>query len=175
MPVSIPQIVVAACFLYCCGVTNADDKELQGNWILSSGEDPDRNDTVSSLQQESSSSIKNESWTGEVVPQLAFRCSPGDATIVSRIDWGRFISSFNTEIGFKVDDGKRTWLKWGVDHSEKVTISPSAADTAKLVAQMLGGAQLEVRISPYSQGPVNANFDLIEFEEALQELKASCE
>lgn len=168
------QIVIAACFLYCCGVANADDKALQGNWILSTGEDPDRSETVSSLHQESSTSIKNEAWTAEVVPQLAFHCSPGDAAIVSRIDWRRFISSFKTEIGFKVDDGKRTWLKWGVDGSEKVTISPSADDTAKLVAQLLGGEKLEVRISPYSQGPVDANFDLTAFDEALQVLKASC-
>ena len=161
--------------MYCCAAASADDKALQGSWVLANGEDPDRNETVSSLQQDSSTSIKNESWTSEVVPRMEFRCNPGDATIVGRIDWGRFISSFNTEIGFKVDDGKRTWLKWGVDRSEKVTISPSADDTAKLVAQMRVGTKLEVQVSPYSQGPVSANFELTAFDEALQELKVTCE
>lgn len=172
---STHHIVIATWLLISCGAANADDKALQGNWILSSVEDTSSGETVSSLHQESSTSIKNESWTGEVVPQLAFRCSAGDATIVSSIDWGRFISSFKTEIGFKVDDGKRTWLKWGVDRSEQITISPSADDTAKLVAQILGGAKLEVQISPYSQGPVKANFDLTAFDEALQQLRASCD
>ncbi len=167
--------VIVGGIIVTMGMAGADDRRPQGNWILTTGEDPESYATVVSLQQDSATSIKDEYATHDVVPQLVFRCRPGDPTVTARIDWGRFISSFNTEVGFKIDDGKRAWLKWGVDRSEKITVSPSVVDSQKLISQMMGGKKLEVEVSPYSEGPVTALYDLAAFDEALQELLASCQ
>ena len=67
-----------------------------------------------------------------------------------------------------------TWLKWKVDGSEKVTLSPSADDTAKLINALEMGNSLLVEITPYSQSPVEVNFDLNGFTEKLDELKVAC-
>ena len=152
----------------------ADDRVF-GSWTLTTVEDAAAYATFMSLQQDSSTAIKDEDATKDVVPRLSFRCRPGAENVIARIDWGRFISSFSTEAGFKVDDGKRTWLKWKVDGSEQVTISPDADDTQRLVAQLSDGATLEVEISPYSQGPVTASFAVDGFADGIAALKASCQ
>jgi len=136
------------------------------NWLL------DTSDGIS-ISQDAGNTIKDESYTKDVTPSMALVCSDG-GSIMAQIDWKRFISSFSTEVGFKVDGGKFSWLKWKVDGSEKVTLSPSADDTRKLVDALGMGNSLLVEISPYAQAPVEVNFDLTGFSEKLDELKDAC-
>jgi hypothetical protein len=137
-------------------------------WMHESGDDE-------MLYQDGGNTIKDEYATKDVTPRLEFHCTAGDPTVTARIDWQRFISSFSTEVGFKVDDGKFTWLKWKVDGSEKVTLSPSPDDTQKLIDAMAGGSQLLVDITPYSEGPVTVTYELAGFADALAALKDSCQ
>ena len=163
------------CLIAVAGIVSAQEEQLDGSWILIAGEDPATYETVVSLQQDSATSIKDEYATKDVVPRLALRCTPGNPVVTARIDWGRFISSFNTELGFSVDGGKRLWLKWGVDRSEKITTSPSTEDSQRLIDELTGGQELEVEISPYSEGPVTALYDLAAFDDAMTKLLAGCE
>ncbi len=126
-----------------------------------------------SISRDADNTIKDESYSNEVTPRLAFVCSGG--SITAQIDWKRFISSFSTEVGFKVDDGKFTWLKWKVDDSEKVTLSPSAADTQTLTDVIGNGSRLIVDITPYSEGPMVVEFDLAGFTDTIGKLKSSCQ
>lgn len=157
------------------GIAAAQTPELDGNWVISIGEDPSSYEVVASLQQESANTIKDEYATKDVRPELAFRCAPGNAEISVQIDWHRFISSFNTEVGFKVDGGKTLWLKWGVDQSNKITASKSATDNQLLIDRLDGGSELLVEISPYSESPVTVQYDLAGFSEALGALWAECQ
>ena len=156
------------------GLAFAQTTELESNWVLTVGEDPSSYEVVASLQQNSANTIKDEYATKDVVPQLMLRCAPGDPTITARIDWRRFISSFNTEVGFKVDDGKTLWLKWGVDRSNKITSSPSADDSRNLVEHLKEGTSLQVEVSPYSESPVTVEFDLTGFSSGLEALLKEC-
>lgn len=130
---------------------------------------------VATLSQDAANTIKDESFSKDVTPRLSFSCSQGDTAVLASIDWRRFISSFSTEIGIKVDDGKFTWVKWKMDGSEKVTISPSADDTKKLVELLSSGERLRVEISPYSEGPVEVQFDLNGLAVGLIELEKTCQ
>ena len=134
----------------------------------------DDSETVS-MHQEGGNSIKDETATKDVTPRLEFRCDPMDQSVTARIDWKRFISSFSTEVGFKVDGGKFTWLKWKVDGSEKVTLSPSASDTQKLIESIGEGSELLVDITPYSEGPVTVTYDVSGLAAALEKLRSSCQ
>ena len=127
------------------------------------------------LAQDALNTIKDESLKKDVRPSLTFACSPGETTVTASIDWQRFISSFSTEVGFKVDGGKFTWLKWKVDGSEKITISPSADDTRKLAGLLQDGEKLLVEVSPYSEGPVEVEFDLTGFSAAMSKLMGDCQ
>ena len=157
------------------GVSTAEETNLGGTWTLFIGEDEQSYESIASINQNSATTIKGENAADDVTPVLSFRCSPGKAEILASVDWNRFISSFNTEVGFKVDDGKRRWIKWGVDQSEKITLSRSAEDTRALLEQLSSGALLEVEVSPYSSSPVTANFELDGIDAALAELSTRCE
>jgi len=137
------------------------------DWAHESGD-------VESIASDAGNTIKDEYAQNDVTPRMSFQCAPGDPAVAARIDWGRFISSFSTEVGFKVDDGKFMWLKWKVDGSETVTISPSSEDTGRLLDAIDGGSVLTVDVSPYSEGPVVVTFDLTGFAEARAALEASC-
>jgi len=130
---------------------------------------------IIALVQDSAKTIKDESVSNDVTPRLEFRCIPGEASVTARINWQRFISSFSTEVGFKVDGGRFTWLKWKVDSSEQVTISPSADDSQKLIDILKNGDELLVEVSPYSQGPETAAFVLEGFSAALDALLGKCQ
>jgi hypothetical protein len=142
-------------------------------WQFSIADDESGYGDVHILHQDAGNSIKDES-ASNVVPRLEFRCTPGSSDVTARIDWKRFISSFSTEVGFKVDDGRFTWLKWKVDSSEKVTLSPSVDDSAKLIELLGSGTDLTVEISPYSQAPVTVTLALAEFGDSLAELQDKC-
>ncbi len=138
-------------------------------------EDPSSYAVIASLQQDSANTIKDEYASKEVKPQLAFRCVPGNAEITARIDWRRFISSFNTEVGFKVDGGKFLWLKWGVDQSNRITLSKAASDSQMLIDHLAGGSELLVEVSPYSEPPVTVQYDLAGLSQALEALRMECQ
>jgi len=148
----------------------ADDGDSFGAWQL--GEIEDGYDTATALFQDALGTIKDESYSGDVTPRLAFVCGAGGTT--ARIDWKRFISSFSTEVGFKAGDSGFTWLKWKMDGSEKVTLSPSAEDSAKVAALAGAGERLVVEISPYSEGPVTVEFVLQGLDEGLEALQKTC-
>jgi hypothetical protein len=169
------RILVSSGLLLAASVCNAQTTELGGKWVLAVGEDAASYEVVASLQQESANTIKDEYATKDINPQLAFRCAPGNPEISVRIDWRRFISSFNTEVGFQADDGKTLWQKWGVDQTNKITLSKSAADSQSLVDYLSGGHNLQVEVSPYSEPPVTVDYDLAGLSAALEALQAECQ
>ena len=170
-------LLTLCCLLAGPQVVDAQSTDLEGGWVLTVGEDPASYEVVTWLQQDSANTIKDEYATKDVVPRLLLRCAPGDATIAAitaRIDWQRFISSFNTEVGFRVDGGKTLWLKWGVDRSNKITLSPSADDSKNLVKHLREGKSLQVEVSPYSESPVTVEYDLTGFARGMNALLREC-
>jgi len=172
--IRIGGLLTLCCLLSGLQAVHAQTTDLEGGWVLTSAEDPASYEVVSWLQQDSANTIKDEYATKDVVPRLLLRCAPGDVTITARIDWQRFISSFNTEVGFRVDGGKTLWLKWGVDRSNKITLSPSADDSKNLVEHLSDGTSLEVEVSPYSESPVTVEYDLTGFTSGMDALLKQC-
>lgn len=166
------RMLAAATVTLTAGATAA---QPAGNWAITIGEDPSSYEVIAALQQDAANTIKDEYGTKDVTPQLAFRCTPGNPEISVQIDWRRFISSFNTEVGFRVDGGKTMWLKWGVDQSNKITLSKSAADSQSLVELLDGGGELLVEVSPYSESPITVRFDLAGFSQAVDALRTECQ
>jgi hypothetical protein len=153
----------------------ADAPGPDSGWQFGTAEDGSGFGSAEILYQDSSRNISDEAATGEVTPRLEFLCSVGDSSVTARINWNRFISSFSTEVGFKVDGGRFTWLKWKMDQSEQTTVSPSASDSQKLIDALSAGTELLVEVSPYSMGPETAEFDLTGFADSLAALTARCE
>ncbi|MEM9209572.1 MAG: hypothetical protein AAGA61_10010 [Pseudomonadota bacterium] len=132
-------------------------------------------ETVRVLAQTSSDSIADEYSNKQVNPVIQFRCTEGgDSSVSMQIAWQRFISSFNTEAGFQVDDGKRNWIKLGVDDSNAVTRSRSESDVTTLIASLSAGTSLSVEIEPYSEPAVRVSFDLRGFAAGIAALREAC-
>lgn len=155
-------------------ISQADAPGPDSAWTFSEVDNPSGYGSMHVVSQPAGNAIRGESAGSEVTPVLAFGCSPGDAALTAYIDWQRFISSFSTEVGFKVDGGSFTWLKWKVDSSEEMTLSPSPDDSKSLLEKLGAGKELLVEVSPYSESPVNATFELAGVDSALAELRTHC-
>lgn len=159
--------------IVCPGLLLAAD--LPANWILAVGQDARSYETVASLTQDSADPVPDEYARKEVRPQLSFRCVPGSGAGTSvRVDWRRFISSFNTEVGFKVDDKELLLVNWGVDKSNKVTMPRGAADSSELIDYLRGGLKLQVEVIPYSASLITVRYDISGIDAALARLEAEC-
>ncbi len=171
------RLVNAAAFLaFYASVAIAESNDREGNWTIATGEDPATSyRSFVSLEQESVDTIKDQYATRDVHAVLVFRCALGDAAIAAHIDWRRFISSFNTEIGFGVDGGKMLWQKWGVDASNRITQSKTAADAQALVELLVTGSELMVEVTPYAESPLTVRFDLAGLSQGLDTLRKDCQ
>lgn len=166
----IPAVALAA--LAGCAV--AEESKDTPAWTLGV-DDSITWETVRVLAQASADTIADEYATKQVHPVLSFRCTEGDGSLSMQIDWRRFVSSFNTEAGFQVDEGQREWMKLGVDDSNRITLSRSATDVDALVASLGTGQNLNVEIAPYSEPSLFVNFGLTGFDAALEKLRSECE
>jgi len=145
------------------------------DWGVSTGTDAASYQAVSVLTQPAIGTIPDEYRSKEVRPVLEFRCVPGGGgPIRTRIDWGRFISSFNTEVIFTVDDRDPVTLKLGVDRSNKITSTKVEADDDALLDYLDGGETLAVTVTPYSEVPVSVEFALEGFGDGLDGLRTAC-
>jgi len=167
--------ILATVLILLAATVSAETPDVKNHWDSERIEDSSGLTTGIFLQQFSATTIRGEHANSEVTPRLQFRCMPIDATITANIDWQRFISSFSTEAGFKVDNGRFLWLKLKVDQTEQVTSSPSSDDTQKLIAWFMPGQKLLVEITPYSESPVTAEFNLTGFADAIDALTTQCQ
>lgn len=153
----------------------ATAQALPGKWSLEVGRDPVTWENTATLSVKSETEIANENGSAQVRPQLDFRCRPGgDGTISARIDWQRYISSFNTEVGFKAGDRQLLLVNWGVDKSKKITQPRSTSDSRELMAYIAGASKLQVEVIPYSEKLISIDYDISGIDEALKALAAQC-
>ena len=164
--------VAILAFIFSCSLALADDVEP---WQMSVGNDASSYETVATISQSSQSPIKDEYATKDVFPKLIFQCMPqqGDG-ISAKIDWQRFISSFNTDVSFKVDEKKRLWLKFGVDSSNKITSAKSSDDSKTLLEYLSGGSVLTIGVTPYSESAVSVTYDLSTLDDSIADLQSEC-
>lgn len=163
--------VLTACLsVATCAI--AEDAAVDKHWTLATGGDSYA--PMITLTQQSADAIADEYASKEVNPVLDFRCAQGGGELTFQIDWQRFISSFSTEAGFRVDGGKATWIKLSVDSSNKVTLG-KAADARKLLDQLGSGNTLNVEIAPYAEPSVFVDFDVSTLGAGLDQLRAACQ
>jgi hypothetical protein len=169
----IRRMIVAA--LLCSGGA-IQAAELAGHWTLAAGRDEQSWEDVVTLSVDSQNEIADEDATKKVHPQLAFHCIVGgDGTVSARVDWRRFISSFNTEVGFKADERELLLVNWGVDKSNKITMPRGMKDGNDFVDYVKGASKLQVEVIPYSESLITVSFDISGIDDELESLVAECQ
>jgi len=170
---AVRLVTVLSCLAAAACARAAGD--VPGNWQLDVGPDAASYRNVAVLSLGAAETIADEYATRKVTPRLELRCEPGgDAHIAVRIDWQRFISSFNTVVEFRADDTAALAMTLGVDRSNKITATKNAADDARLIDYLRGHDALAVGVTPYAEGPISIHYDLAEFGDALAKLEAAC-
>jgi len=165
----------ASCVIALLAIAVSSIASADEFWSLSNYEDTNSGEAIVALQQEASDRIPDTSGKDKVTPLLEFHCVAGRGEAIQfRVNWKRFISSFNTEVGFRVDGGKTLWLKLGVDASNEITHAKSSSDIAKIIEQFSSGNTAELDVAPYSEPSVLVHFDISTFKAALESLKQSC-
>jgi hypothetical protein len=155
--------------------TAATTGRAADNWSFEAGRDPDNWHKVSILSVESINEIADEYATKMLRPQLSFRCEPGaDGATSVRVDWRRFISSFNTEVSFKADDKDLLLLNWGVDKTNKITMPRAARDGQDLLDYLEGASRLQIEVIPYAGSLIAVTFDISGIDDALRTLASEC-
>jgi hypothetical protein len=150
--------------------------ELAGHWTLAAGRDEQSWEDVVTLSVDSQNEIADEYATKKVHPQLAFHCIVGgDGTVSARVDWRQFISSFNTEVGFKADERELLLVNWGVDKSNKITMPRGMKDGNDFVDYVKGASKLQVEVIPYSESLITVSFDISGIDDELESLVAECQ
>ncbi len=161
------RVLAAAAYLLCAAQAAAD-------WALGDADDPQSSQPVTSLSQDAIATIGDEYGTRQVRPRLEFRCSQGSASLRLRIDWQRFISSFDTEVSFAADAEEPLSVRLAVDRSNEVTSTRDAGDAASLAAYLAGRSELAVTVTPYAGVPVTIRYDLAGLDAGLEQLRDAC-
>jgi hypothetical protein len=168
--IRVPLLVAT---LLAAAAVNADS--LTDQWALEVGRDATTYQDVATLRVDAVNDIADEYARKRVHPQLAFHCVvQGNTPLSVRLDWRRFISSFNTEIGFKADERELLLVNWGVDKSNKITLPRGAKDANDLVEYLRGAASLQVEVIPYSESLITVNFDISGIDAALKSIADEC-
>lgn len=163
------RIAVCGVALLAAGAVVADE----GGWTL--GVDEDAWPEALVLARPAGETVRDENGTEDVRPVLELRCTPPGGPLELGVDWGRFISSFGTEIGVSVDGGEQAWFDVRVDESNRVTRTDRPADVEAIMAMLEAGDTLAVEVPPYAGAPITVTFGLDGYAAAAREFEARCE
>lgn len=144
----------------------------EGGWTL--GVDEDAWPEAVVLARSAGETVRNENGTKDVRPVLELRCTPPGGSPELSVDWGRFISSFGTEIGLSVDGGEQAWFDVKVDDSNRITRTDRPADVEAMLAMLEAGDTLAIEVPPYAGEPITVTFGIDGYAAAAAEFEARC-
>ena len=103
-------IIKIACFLSIIIIPATQIQAQESLWKIYDQRNSGENE-VALLRKSSEASINNLEHSEKVFPELSLYCEEGSPNISIKINWKRYISSFNkTEIGIKIDGKNYTCL-----------------------------------------------------------------
>lgn len=140
----------------------------KGKWIVKTDKSP-INDTINvylSLSSEQSVS----SGYNTVTPMLLIRCAEGKTN--AYITWDLYLGLESTKMLTRLDKAPAVTKTWSISTDNKA-VFVSGNDMA-FVKQLMLHQTLLTQITPYSQSPVMATFDIGGLSEAIKPLRDAC-
>ena len=130
---------------------------------------------IAELINTAESSIDNSDYSEKVYPELSIYCEEDNPNISIKINWKRYISSFNrTEIGISLDSKNYSWLSFNLDKTGQISFQNPGTHSNELINKFKKITKLAVEIEPYSEPPINVYFNLSGFASHLEKLKSIC-
>lgn len=153
-----------SCYDLASGRT-ATKVESEGEWALSTQKNP-LDDTESAYAILESSSGKSR-YSGPI--GLMIRCvsNRSEAYFI----WSTFLGSEMIRVTTRFDDAKATTATWGLSTDKKASFAPNAVDFMKKIA---AAKTLVAQVTPYSESPITATFDLSGGGKAVDLISKTC-
>ena len=102
--------------------------------------------------------------------RLILRCKQGEAEVY--INWANYLGSDATPVLTRLGEAKAETRRWPLSTDHRATFYPG--DDAGFIRQLLSVERLVAQVTPYSESPVTAVFDLRGLNNAITPLKATC-
>lgn len=139
--------------------------ESKGKWITKTNTDPltDKSVYIAFLEAESGKGRFGDSIT------LTVRCQ--NNTTESYINWNTFLGSDGISVTSRVDKNPAKTSHWGISTDHKASFMPNAAANLK---SFIGSNTFIANLTPYSESPITAVFDISGAEQALSDISKGC-
>ena len=135
------------------------------NWIVNDKTNPiDDTRTVALLLRSASGTSRGGQPIG-----LILRCQSGDTTVF--INWSDYLGS-EANVLTRVGTDEAATRRWSLSTDSQATFAPG--NNIEFIQRLLGADRLVAQVTPYSESPVTAIFDLTGIETALAPLREAC-
>ena len=137
----------------------------KGKWITKTNTDPltDKSVFIALLEAES-----GKGSYGDTV-SLLVRCQ--DNTTEAYINWNTFLGSEGIRVTSRIDKNPAKTSRWDISTDHKASFMPGAATTLK---GFIGATSFVANLTPYSESPITAVFDITGAESALEDISKGC-
>ena len=143
-------------------VTNAASK---GKWLTKTNTDPltDKSVFLAILEADSGRGTYGDT------ARLFVRCQ--DNTTEAYINWKTFLGSDGIRVTSRIDKNPAKTSTWDISTDHKASFMPNAAATLK---NFIGATSFVANLTPYSESPITAVFDITGAESALEDISKGC-
>jgi len=149
----------------------ADRAVTQGAWRISTSTSP-MDDTPTALLHLSATG-KVGSGLRKGTPVLNIRCMEGD--LAGYIDFGFFIGSNTVAVEYRYDRGKKRKRVWGMSTDRSAIFFPGGQDNQIAFVKKLNKTdRLLVRLTPYGENPILAEFQTAGLQSVLHHVEDAC-
>jgi type VI secretion system protein VasI len=137
----------------------------RGNWETSTDTDPL---TDKSIHYASLSATDGRGRFGEKI-RMTVRCKNGKTEVF--VDWATFLGSESISVTSRIDKDQAEKSYWSISTDHKASFMPQPIPTLKKLAN---GSSYAVNLTPYSDSPVTAIFDISGAEAAFKDIRRDC-
>ena len=136
-----------------------------GKWQISSDKDPltDKSVHIALLDAD-----EGKGRFGEGI-FLVVRCKSGRTE--AYINWNTFLGSDGLNVTSRIDKAPASSSYWGVSTNRKSSFMPQQVATLK---KFEGAASYVVNLTPYSESPITAIFDITGANTAFKDIRRDC-
>jgi type VI secretion system protein VasI len=136
-----------------------------GNWRTSTDTDPL---TDKSVHYALLDATDGRGRFGEKV-HMTVRCKNGKTE--AYVNWATFLGSDSITVTSRIDKAQAEKAYWNISTDHKASFMPSPVPTLK---KMTGGTTYAVNLTPFSESPITAIFDIAGAEEAFKDIRRDC-
>lgn len=137
----------------------------EGKWRTTTDKDPLTDKSVHYAMLDAN---EGRGRFGEVIG-LVVRCKAGRTE--AYINWKTFLGSDELNVTSRIDKAPASSSYWGISTDHKASFMPQQVATLK---RFEGASSYVVNLTPYSESPITAIFDITGANEAFKDIRLDC-